>query len=215
MVALAKPEVPGQRFGLLTITGEVPTRGRGRLVSCICECGRSVVTLRHAVVGGRKRSCGCLQGRHPATEPGPNEAPPVIECECGNTKDASAEACERCTWFDGGGPEQALVNALRVLGECATLEALALEMECTTRTVHRGLAKLRATGRVVSMSLDHGDSFERHDFAYVPSVRDEKDGPMKNHSVRSGYYVHIPRKRKELGGAGGVAFHILKNTRRG
>lgn len=226
MVALQQPDATGHRFGRLTITGEVPTRGNGRLVSCTCECGRQVVKLRHSVVGGRTRSCGCLQKETARTARlGTGKTPllpvPVAteECECGNAKAISDEACDRCRWLDGeGAPQQALVSAMLVLGELATLPALMAEMCCTERTVYRALAVLRAQGRVDALAPDGADNLHPERFRYVPAANDpgRTGNMMHDAACRGGYYVYEPKRpRKPIGGDGAPALYVLKNTRRG
>lgn len=53
----------GQRFGLLTVT-EAPYRDNGVVrVPCRCDCGGEKHPLRHNLIDGRTRSCGCLAGK--------------------------------------------------------------------------------------------------------------------------------------------------------
>ncbi len=52
----------GQKFGRLTVTGEVHMGPiKGWFVECRCDCGNTVVTRKNAVRSGKASSCGCLQ----------------------------------------------------------------------------------------------------------------------------------------------------------
>lgn len=70
-------------------------------------------------------------------------------CECGATKRAGAEACDRCTSLDGAShSEQAVVSALRSLGGEATTEAILHETGLSYRTYRKAAAQLERSGRV-------------------------------------------------------------------
>ena len=74
-----------------------------------------------------------------------------MTCECGEPKDAGAEACARCAWLEGGAAPglRDLVSGLRVLGGEATLPALRDETGMSDRSLFRHLASLRKLGRLV------------------------------------------------------------------
>jgi len=59
-----KIDLMGQVFGGLTVIGEAPASPRG-LANwvCTCECGNEYVTSGYYLRQGRKRSCGCRNGR--------------------------------------------------------------------------------------------------------------------------------------------------------
>jgi hypothetical protein len=110
------------------------------------------------------------------------------------------------------------VSALRVLGEMATLDALTGELDCTERTVYRGLARLRVLGRVVAVNMGpRSEEFvDPKTLRYVPAPSDERNNPMATGSRRNGYYVHVPPRDRSpfMHGDGSPALYVLKNTRR-
>jgi len=53
--------MPGDRYGRLTITFEVPTMHKHRRFQCQCDCGREKAVTLHKLRAGNTRSCGCLQ----------------------------------------------------------------------------------------------------------------------------------------------------------
>lgn len=58
-------DITGERFGLLTVVkrvdmNEFKTKPRWL---CSCDCGESVEVLRHNLISGNTRSCGCLDDR--------------------------------------------------------------------------------------------------------------------------------------------------------
>ena len=60
---------PGQVFGRLTVLEEAPapteyTTYTGLWYRCRCQCGNEAVVRRASLVGGRTKSCGCLQREH-------------------------------------------------------------------------------------------------------------------------------------------------------
>lgn len=80
-------------------------------------------------------------------------------CECGSTKRAGAEACERCEALDGVDvPESTLVNALRNLGGDATSEAVLVETNWSYRHLRRTAERLEKSGRVLRIET----GTERH-----------------------------------------------------
>ncbi len=58
---LAKTELTGQRFGLLTVLSENPERS-GMYVqwNCICDCGAHALARGANLISGNTKSCGCL-----------------------------------------------------------------------------------------------------------------------------------------------------------
>jgi len=59
-------DISGQKFGMLLAV----ERLEGGKWKCICECGRECTAERGALLGGRKKSCGCMsrRGRHTAKD---------------------------------------------------------------------------------------------------------------------------------------------------
>ncbi len=63
---IATPPTPaaGSRLTVLKKLGTVgatKTSGGKHVYKCRCECGQYVVTLRHRIVSGSCKSCGCLR----------------------------------------------------------------------------------------------------------------------------------------------------------
>lgn len=59
---MAKDDLKNQRFGRLTVLGDVGKRtGRGRILwHCLCECGRVTFVQGDHLKNGKIKSCGCL-----------------------------------------------------------------------------------------------------------------------------------------------------------
>ncbi|EKS16958.1 AP2 domain-containing protein [Streptococcus sp. F0441] len=59
---MVKDDLTNQRFGRLTVLGDVGKRtSRGRVLwHCLCECGRVTFVQGDHLKKGRIRSCGCL-----------------------------------------------------------------------------------------------------------------------------------------------------------
>lgn len=59
---MVKDDLINQRFGRLTVLGDVGKRtGRGRILwHCLCECGTVTFVQGDHLKNGRVRSCGCL-----------------------------------------------------------------------------------------------------------------------------------------------------------
>lgn len=59
---MTKDDLTNQRFGRLTVLGDVGKRtSRGRVLwHCLCECGRVTFVQGDHLKNGRVRSCGCL-----------------------------------------------------------------------------------------------------------------------------------------------------------
>lgn len=56
---------PGSVFGRLKVIGPVVVSSGESKSLCSCECGKETVARNDKLLGGRKQSCGCLQGtRH-------------------------------------------------------------------------------------------------------------------------------------------------------
>jgi hypothetical protein len=72
-----------------------------------------------------------------------------VECECGNEKDADAEACSRCAFLDGGPLEYKVISALRMLGGSAQPKVIADALGMSLRSVLRAGVELSARGRIV------------------------------------------------------------------
>src|SRR5207249_10260791 len=58
---------PGEKYGKLTIIGEVRKAAPGgksdRAVRCRCDCGSDLTTALRSLMSGDARSCGCSRGR--------------------------------------------------------------------------------------------------------------------------------------------------------
>ncbi len=55
-----KSELVGERFGMLTVTEDSGQRkGSSILYRCQCDCGGKILAIRHELVGGMVRDCGC------------------------------------------------------------------------------------------------------------------------------------------------------------
>jgi len=58
------PDISNQRFGKLFCIGKSGHDKHGNLLySCLCDCGKLVRSLKGDLVQGKKKSCGCGQGR--------------------------------------------------------------------------------------------------------------------------------------------------------
>lgn len=59
---MVKDDLTNQRFGRLTVLGDVGKRtGRGRILwHCLCECGRVTFVRADHLKNGSVASCGCL-----------------------------------------------------------------------------------------------------------------------------------------------------------
>jgi len=56
-----KPNLVGERFGLLTVIASTESKhNRSRWV-CQCECGKTCIGTGKTLREGKKKSCGCLQ----------------------------------------------------------------------------------------------------------------------------------------------------------
>jgi hypothetical protein len=51
----------GQRFGLLLVLDEAPSRAKHRYWRCRCDCGAGTIVAQDFLRTGRTQSCGCLQ----------------------------------------------------------------------------------------------------------------------------------------------------------
>lgn len=55
----------GSVFGRLKVIGPIAVSSGESKSLCVCECGKEVAARNEKLLGGRKKSCGCLQGtRH-------------------------------------------------------------------------------------------------------------------------------------------------------
>lgn len=61
----ARVVFPGDRFGLLTVLGDAPTRetAGGPRHLCICDCGNQTTVSTGKLRSGHTKSCGCLRRR--------------------------------------------------------------------------------------------------------------------------------------------------------
>ena len=52
----------GQRFGRLVVVGRAENGRRGEIrYRCVCDCGNETISYRSSLIGGKAKSCGCLQ----------------------------------------------------------------------------------------------------------------------------------------------------------
>ena len=58
------PDIVGQTYHALTVLVDRPPTGPATTCLCRCICGAEAVVLRGVLLGGRRKSCGCL--RNPA-----------------------------------------------------------------------------------------------------------------------------------------------------
>lgn len=51
----------GKKYGRLTVESVYETRGKGgnTKLNAVCDCGKKVVVLRHHLISGHTKSCGC------------------------------------------------------------------------------------------------------------------------------------------------------------
>lgn len=54
-------DLTGQTFSRLTVISRSTNRGRRTYWDCLCDCGSIVQVNASNIVGGRTKSCGCLQ----------------------------------------------------------------------------------------------------------------------------------------------------------
>lgn len=70
------------------------------------------------------------------------------ECECTRPKPLWQRACDHCLWLDGERGNHEVIAALQSCAGRATLDALVLESELSTRQVLRIIKRLLASGRI-------------------------------------------------------------------
>lgn len=51
---------PSSVFARLTTIQYAPSKNGHKMVKCVCECGKEVITRASALVSGNTKSCGCL-----------------------------------------------------------------------------------------------------------------------------------------------------------
>ncbi len=101
-----KIDITGQKFGLLTVFGDVGKDKFGqRLWQCACECGKQLTARSRDLRSGNTKSCGCIAPRNPvlATERfgrlvaisdvGANKRRQrlwLCQCDCGESATVSA-----------------------------------------------------------------------------------------------------------------------------
>lgn len=56
-------DILGQQFGLLTVVGRAPNRGKTAYWLCSCECGHSKEVRADHLRRGQTKSCGCARRR--------------------------------------------------------------------------------------------------------------------------------------------------------
>lgn len=54
-----KEEVVGNRYGSLVVIGDLPPRGKNRMVNCMCDCGKLHPAYLTLLKSGKTHSCGC------------------------------------------------------------------------------------------------------------------------------------------------------------
>lgn len=54
-------ELIGKRFGRLVVQSVLPVSRLPRQYLCLCDCGRQSTPAKGSLLGGRTRSCGCLE----------------------------------------------------------------------------------------------------------------------------------------------------------
>lgn len=54
-------DLTGQRFGLLTVTGQAENGDRGVRWVCTCDCGGRATVCTNDLTSGHSRSCGCAR----------------------------------------------------------------------------------------------------------------------------------------------------------
>jgi hypothetical protein len=50
----------GKRYGQLTAVKMIGTKGRHKIISCLCDCGKELELRASSLVTGRSKSCGCV-----------------------------------------------------------------------------------------------------------------------------------------------------------
>lgn len=58
-------DLSGQRFGYLValkLVGSRATNGQNTQWECLCDCGKTFITLSHSLLTGNTKSCGCSSG---------------------------------------------------------------------------------------------------------------------------------------------------------
>lgn len=83
---MARPrrDITGQKFGRLTVMAE-DSGGKNPKVKCQCSCGKVVMVLKHGVIRGYTRSCGCLRSesvsirRRSSSKPKNNPTPSSLK----------------------------------------------------------------------------------------------------------------------------------------
>ncbi|MCC8022676.1 MAG: transcriptional regulator, partial [Clostridiales bacterium] len=104
------PDLTGQEFGALTVTGRAPSQNGRAAWLCRCACGNEITALGRDLRQGRKRSCGCrskgpgrtgldLTGRRfgrltalEATEKRDGRGSVIWRCRCGCGQEAEVSA---------------------------------------------------------------------------------------------------------------------------
>lgn len=54
-------DLTNQRFGRLLVIKQAPNKGKDRAWECLCDCGKSHVTITASLRHGVTKSCGCFQ----------------------------------------------------------------------------------------------------------------------------------------------------------
>jgi phage gp16-like protein len=61
--------IPGERFERLTVVKEVERTNKYRLVLVKCDCGTEKIVRFDRLMGGRIKSCGCIQRKNEVGKP--------------------------------------------------------------------------------------------------------------------------------------------------
>lgn len=109
-------DLTGQRFGRLTPIRIGERQGSSRMWICVCDCGRENVVRTAHLLGGRVKSCGCLNSemisamhlRHGRTHTPEHKCWIKMRERCRNPKDISYKyygakgvtVCERWNQFE-------------------------------------------------------------------------------------------------------------------
>lgn len=57
-------DLTGQKFGMLLVLSNAPSKGKNLYVNCICDCGKKTVVQKGHLGNGHTKSCGCLNYTH-------------------------------------------------------------------------------------------------------------------------------------------------------
>ena len=60
------PDLAGRTFARLTVLERAGSQGKNSTWLCVCACGNTTVVLRHGLLSGGTKSCGCLHRENSA-----------------------------------------------------------------------------------------------------------------------------------------------------